>query len=203
MNDDTCNMLTAMKQSEKPSGCYKIRGKAFKTNQKVRLVCKVHGALVAVRLLVVFVHHVRKGLWDPENGSKEDPICQTPSIQWEITSRKIFQLGKETSSTAERKEGEGWKGHVHLTAMLKCVRETPVMIVITQTQKTQPVCQLGLKQADKGNTCPCYAQWSLRPGCYRQLQSPQVCLRSKETRKRGCLVKIKQVVELEWPQKLA
>lgn len=45
----------------------------------------------------------------------------------------------------------GWKGHMHLTAILKCVGERPVVILITQTQKTQPVSQLGLKQADKGN----------------------------------------------------
>lgn len=79
----------------------------------------------------------------------------------------------------------------------------PIMILMTQTQNTQPVCQLGLKHEDKGNTCPCYAQRSLRPCCYRQLQSPQVSLGSKETRQRGCLVKITQAVQLEWTLKLA
>lgn len=79
----------------------------------------------------------------------------------------------------------------------------PIMILMTQTENTQPACQLGLKHEDKGNTCPCYAQWSLRPCCYRQLQSPQVSLGSKETRQRGCLVKITQAVQLEWTLKLA
>lgn len=105
MNGDTFNTLSAMKQSEKPSGCHKIRGKVFKAKQKIKLVCKVRGALAAIRLLAVCVPHVRKGLWDPENGSKEDPSCQTPSLQLEIISRKSFQLGKETSGTAGRQEG--------------------------------------------------------------------------------------------------
>lgn len=63
MNGDMFNTLsTAVKQSEKPSGCHKIGGKGFKTKQKIRLVCEVFGALAAIRLLVVCVHHVRKGL---------------------------------------------------------------------------------------------------------------------------------------------
>lgn len=56
----TCS--TQLKQSEKPSGDHKIRGKEFKTKQKIWLVCKVCGALAAIRLLVVCAHHVREGL---------------------------------------------------------------------------------------------------------------------------------------------
>lgn len=62
MNGDMFNKLSATKQSEKPSGCHKTGGKGFKTKQKIRLVCKVCGALAALRLLVVCAHHVRKGL---------------------------------------------------------------------------------------------------------------------------------------------
>lgn len=49
----TCNMLSAMKQSEKPSGCHKNRREGLKTKQKIRLVCKVCGAFAAIRLFVV------------------------------------------------------------------------------------------------------------------------------------------------------
>lgn len=129
----TCSTRSVLWSSQKShQDGIKLGEKGSKQSRKLSWYVKFRGALAAIRLLAVCVPRARKGLWDPENGSKEDPSCQTPSIQWDITSRKSFQLGKETSGTVGRQEVEGWKGHMNFTAILKGVSEMPVVIFITQ-----------------------------------------------------------------------
>lgn len=195
MNGDMFNALSAMKQSEKPSGWHKIRGKGFKTKQKIKLVCEVPWCISSHKTACSLCASCQKGLMRPrkwqQGGSKLSDTFHT--MRYYI--QKEFPAGKINKWHSGEAGSRGVEGPHELHCHPKrCQWNASCDLHNSKIQKTQPVCQSGLKQADKGNTSPCYTQWSLRPHCYRQLWSLQICLDSKETRQRGCLVKINQAL---------